>query len=284
MDYRYQIQFRPTKLHCYADTLSRFPLRGEEVPDNDTSVLHQLHCEELYITAKEIANSIKENPLLAKVIRYVKSGWPSTVEEQVRSYYLHKDQLTVEQGCLLREMQVIVPPEKRKRILSLLYETHPGIVRLKALARSYVWWPKIDEDLEGVKTCRECQHHHKEDPKTPLHPLEQPTRPWQWIHLDFAGPFKGQMWFMLVDAYSKWPEVIPMTTTTSSKTIQELRWIYNGPQFVATEFEEFTQKNGIKHIKSSTIPSQVKWTSREVCSISYEEDVYRTRKHVSEGI
>ena len=123
MDYRYQIQFRPTKLHCYADTLSRFPLRGEEVPDNDTSVLHQLHCEELYITAKEIANSIKKNPLLAKVIRYVKSGWPSTVEEQVRSYYLHKDQLTVEQGCLLREMQVIVPPEKRKRILSLLYET-----------------------------------------------------------------------------------------------------------------------------------------------------------------
>ena len=52
-----------------------------------------------------------------------------------------------------------------------------------------------------------------------------------------------------------------MTTTTSSKTIQELRWIFaqfglpenivtdNGPQFVATEFEEFTQKNGIKHIK-----------------------------------
>ena len=37
------------------------------------------------------------------IIGYVKLGWPSTVEEQVRSYYLHKDELTVEQGCLLRE-------------------------------------------------------------------------------------------------------------------------------------------------------------------------------------
>uniref|UniRef100_A0A1X7SQN2 Integrase catalytic domain-containing protein n=1 Tax=Amphimedon queenslandica TaxID=400682 RepID=A0A1X7SQN2_AMPQE len=64
-----------------------------------------------------------------------------------------------------------------------------------------------------------------EDPKTPLHPQEQPTRPWQRIHLDFAGPCKGQTWLIVVDAYSKWAEVIPMTTTTSLKTIQELRWI-----------------------------------------------------------
>ena len=133
---------------------------------------------------------------------------------------------------------------------------------MKALARSYVWWPKLDEDLEGiVKTCQECQQNHKEDQKTPLHPLEQPTRPWQRVHLDFAGPFKGQMWLILVDAYSKWPEVIPMTTTTAPKTIQELRWIFarfglpenivtdNGPQFVATEFADFTRRNGIKHAR-----------------------------------
>uniref|UniRef100_A0A1X7VPE6 Integrase zinc-binding domain-containing protein n=1 Tax=Amphimedon queenslandica TaxID=400682 RepID=A0A1X7VPE6_AMPQE len=66
-----------------------------------------------------------------------------------------------------------------------------------------VWFPGQIDDLEGVvKTCRECQHH-KEDPETPLHPLEQPTRPWQRIHLDFAGLFKGQMCLILVDAYSK---------------------------------------------------------------------------------
>ena len=53
-----------------------------------------------------------------------------------------------------------------------------------------------------------------EDQKTPLHPLE----PWQRVHLDFTGPFKDQMWLIIV--------VIPMTTTTASETIQEMRWIF----------------------------------------------------------
>ena len=63
---------------------------------------------------------------------------------------------------------------------------------MKALARSYVWWLNIDKDLEGIsQKCEECQQHHKEDQRAPLHPLEQPSRPWQRIHLDFAGPFLG---------------------------------------------------------------------------------------------
>ena len=262
MDYRYQIQFRSTTKHGNADTLSRFPLEEEEVPDKEILFVHQLQCEDMYLTDKEIAKSTKKNPLLTKVINYVRSGWPSTVNDELRPYHRLKEELTVEGGCLLRGMQVIIPPGLRKRILVLLHKTHPGIVRMKALARSYVWWPKLDEDLEGiVKTCQECQQNHKEDQKTPLHPLEQPTRPWQRVHLDFAGPFKGQMWLVLVDAYSKWPEVIPMTTTTAPKTIQELRWIFarfglpesivtdNGPQFVATEFADFTRRNGIKHVR-----------------------------------
>ena len=36
--------------------------------------------------------------------------------------------------------------------------THPGIVKMKSLSRSYLWWPAIDKDLERkVNTCLECQ-------------------------------------------------------------------------------------------------------------------------------
>jgi len=66
-----------------------------------------------------------------------------------------------------------------------------------------------------------------------------------------------------VDAQSKWFEVVPMSTTTTEKTMEVLRSMFarygipqqlvtdNGPQFTATEFDRFMKGNGIKHIKTS---------------------------------
>ena len=99
---------------------------------------------------------------------------------------------------------------------------------------------------------------------TPLHSREWPAQPWQRIHIDFAGPFLGVMFLIVVDAHSKWPIVILMTTTTASRTIEELRKLFathslseqlvsdNRPQFIGDEFGEFMrQSNGINHIKSA---------------------------------
>ncbi|KXJ07253.1 Uncharacterized protein K02A2.6 [Exaiptasia diaphana] len=135
---------------------------------------------------------------------------------------------------------------------------------MKALARSYVWWPNINQQLEMVaKSCSGCQQNQKMPSKVPLHPWEWATFPWQRIHIDFAGPFKDSMFFVVVDAHSKWPEVIPMKSTTSSKTIEVLRNLFarfgipeqlvsdNGPQFVSDEFQTFMKSNGIRHITSA---------------------------------
>ena len=66
---------------------------------------------------------------------------------------------------------------------------------------------------------------------------------------------------ILIDSYSRRPEVVPMRTTTASQTRKELRLIFarfslpeqiltdNGSQFVSEEFQEFTRSNGIQHIK-----------------------------------
>ena len=133
---------------------------------------------------------------------------------------------------------------------------------MKALARSYMWWPRMDKAIEEVaKGCNGCQLTQN-NPKTALlHSWELPARPWQRIHIDFAGPFLGTMFLIVVDVHSKWPEVIPMTTTTASRTNEELRKLFathglpeqlvseNGPQFIADEFGEFMRSNGIRHIK-----------------------------------
>ena len=56
-----------------------------------------------------------------------------------------------------------------------LHETHPGICKMKSLARSYAWWPKMDKNLKiRVRTCENCQINRKNLPEAPLHPWEWP--------------------------------------------------------------------------------------------------------------
>ena len=72
-----------------------------------------------------------------------------------------------------------------KQLLSLLHDGHPGISRMKGLARSYSWWPHIDADIEAqVKRCNQCRSSHPSLPTVPMHPREWPEQPWEHIHID----------------------------------------------------------------------------------------------------
>ena len=67
--------------------------------------------------------------------------------------------------------------------------------------------------------------------------------------MDFAGPFMDWMFQLLVDAHSKWDEVINMTkSTTATRTVAAFRHFFteyrlpeqvvsdNAPQFTSEEF------------------------------------------------
>ncbi len=126
---------------------------------------------------------------------------------------------------------------------------------MKALARSYLWWPKLDQDVKRlVKTYCTCQEHKKRSSCCPTASLEleyKPDKPWQRLHVDYAGPFKKKKIFVLIDAHSKWMDVYPVNSATSATTIECLRNSFsnhglpelivsdNGTCFISAEFKEF---------------------------------------------
>nr|XP_006817281.1 PREDICTED: uncharacterized protein K02A2.6-like [Saccoglossus kowalevskii] len=206
-------------------------------------------------------------------------GW-NYQHKELGSFYHHKDEITIYQGCLMWGLRVIIPNKLHNYVLEELHSGHQGIVKMKALARSYVWWPGIDKDIEQItKKCPGCQQNQPMPKVAPLHPWEWPTSPWQRIHVDYAGPFQGQMFLVVIDAHSKWSEVVPTSTTTATKTIEILRTIFarfgipetlvsdNGSQFVSDEFTDFMKRNGIKHIISAPYhPSTNGFAERSVNS------------------
>ncbi|XP_013913085.1 PREDICTED: LOW QUALITY PROTEIN: uncharacterized protein LOC106542012 [Thamnophis sirtalis] len=188
-------------------------------------------------------------------------GWPTDkVADSFRPFKAQQAELSLHGGCLIWGDRVVIPATLRPQVLPLLHKDHPGIVHMKALAHSYVWWPLLDAEIAAyVGRCTTCQLSRPNPPAGPAREWEAPRGPWSRLHVDFAGPFHGQNFLIVVDAYSRWVELVLMASTTAESTVRALRRLFathglpdilvsdNGLQFTATAFQEFLAEQGIRH-------------------------------------
>ncbi|XP_067945052.1 uncharacterized protein [Watersipora subatra] len=147
--------------------------------------------------------------------------------------------------------------------------------RMKQLARSAVYWPRIEADImEACKQCTSCAEHQNQPAKPPSHPWRLPEKPWSRIHIDHAINFLGSNWLVVVDAYSKDPCIHP-TTSTSTKTTTELReqnfahFGYphtivsdNATTFKSEEFQRCSRDHGIVHLTGAPYHSATNGAGR----------------------
>eukprot|EP00731_Ephydatia_muelleri_P020855 Em0013g582a len=267
--YEFEICYRNTRQHANADALSRLPWEtGNEARNEEGASFLIMQMEQLPITTAQLREATGRDQVLSKVLRCCNQGWTTKGEElkekNMTPYWHRQTELSTEQGCLLWGTRMVIPTKLRKQVLEELHEGHLGVVKMKSLARSTVWWPGLDTEIENItRACRGCQEA-KQDPKlTPLHPWELPEGPWKRIHIDFAGPVEGKMLLVAIDAYSKWPEVVVMGDTSAESTVEEVRALFarwgipsqvvtdNGPQFTSQCFERFVRMNHVKHTKTS---------------------------------
>ena len=135
-----------------------------------------------------------------------------------------KHELSVQVGCVMWGKRLVKTPQGRDKVTNILHDSHAGIVRMKGIARSHVWWPKMDQALEErVKSCKTAQERRKMPATAALHPWEWPSRLWTRMHIDYGGPFMGKMFLIIIDAQSKWLDVHCVNTATTEITIAKLR-------------------------------------------------------------
>ena len=281
--YSYALKYRPGSAVSNADALSRLPV--SEAPNNipvpPDIILNMDMLNQTPITADVIRTMSSKDPLISKIIYYVDHGWPWMVDAELRP---RKEELTTAQGCLLLGSRIVIPTKGQDAILQELHQTHPGIARMKALARQYVWWPKMDCDIEKyVKTCETCQYHRAMPPVAAVHPWEFPSGPWRKLHVDHAGPFLGKVFLVVIDSYSKWIEVASTSTECTIKVLKKLFATHglpetlvtdNGTSFTSVQFKKFCEYNGIIHIR--TPPYHPK--SNGMAERTFKETLRRTKE------
>ena len=260
----YSIEYRSTTKHGNADGLSRLPLPAlAEIDEDYAECFYFKQFRTLPVTAAQISRETRKDKVLFRVFAAVLRGnW--TVNKDLKLFFKKRNELSICQDCLVWGPRVVIPEVLRGTLLNELRLGHLGIVKMKKVARSYAWLPGIDRDIEIlVKSCDRCLQTRNTPSPVSLHPWQLAERPWQRIHIDFAGPFLQQMFLIVIDSFSKWPEVIVMKSTTATKTIDELRCLFsrwgipeqivsdNGPQFKSDEFKQFLSENGITHLTTA---------------------------------
>ncbi|UYV70092.1 K02A2.6-like [Cordylochernes scorpioides] len=149
---------------------------------------------------------------------------------------------------------VVVPSSLRKTMLQIIHEGHLGMDKCKIRARQSIFWPGINKQIEDlISKCEICIRNRRSQEKEPLilHPIKD--LPWK------------KMYLIMVDYFSKFPEIPRLTDTKTESVIRKLKSLfarygipqiimsYNGPQFNNYMFKKFEKYWDFKHITSSPL-------------------------------
>lgn len=142
-------------------------------------------------------------------------------------------------------------------MLNIIHESHLGIAKCKARARTVIYWPGMSIDIERlISKCDVCLTHRSKNRKEPMQPHPIPGRPLQKLGSDILE-YKRKNFLVVVDYHSKYIETCQMGEKTASSVIKHMKPILarhgipeeivaDNMPYNSTEFQQFAKDWGFK--------------------------------------
>ena len=259
--YHVTIKYRPGEEMQLADALSHCPARASQEIKLDMGVDYIAFTKPWI---EKLKDSTQQDPILATVYQLTQQGWLHQrrhVPHLARRYWDFRDELSTDDGMLLKGPRLIIPGELQEEYLSHLHEGHLSASKVQENAKQHMYWTGIDADIEDyTKRCQECIKR-SQVAKEPLQPHDIPEGPWRKLGMDYFT-FDGNSYVLICDYFSKFPFLYRAKTSFWSlrDCLINLFSIEgypdeivsdNGPPFQSKEFAKFLSGLGIKHTTSS---------------------------------
>ncbi|XP_055381628.1 uncharacterized protein K02A2.6-like [Condylostylus longicornis] len=267
---KYNLNFRycPGKYMFIADFLSRnFKTEKQECEEMNglSDMIHTINVsdEKKKIFQDETLN----DEILKDLFKTINDGWPVRKEllcEKLKPFWKNRNDLFVVDGLIFLNDRIFVPKSLRDDVLYQLHLPHLGVEKTKSRARSIVYWPTMNLEIEElIHKCNICEKYKYSEPREPLINHDIPEMPFSKIGLDIME-LNAKSFLIIGDYYSKYLDIIPLYNKTARTIIEKLKVVfsYHGiPNIVIADnmpfnsylFKEFAKKYDFKIITSSPL-------------------------------
>lgn len=204
--------------------------------------------------------------MLQTLSSIIKTGWPdkqSDTPTEVQPFFLVRDELVVQNGVVVKGHKVVIPSSLRDEYFKEAHSGHPGADSTLARARGLFYWPGmakyIRDRIASRPTCNNLAPHQQ---RQPLLQQPPPALPWMSLAADIFE-WCGKHYLVLVDSFSNWFELDPLTSLMSEVVIWKLKRHFstfgspvrlqtdNRRQFTSHVFKLFAYQWKFQHITSS---------------------------------
>ena len=271
--YDLNIEFLRGKENIIADALSRVcPLQSTnpKTIDSNIDVIPVHHITQSAPVSKtrlqELRLATQSDPTLSSLAKTVHKGWPQSKKdclEQLLDFWSFRQEINEEDGLLYKHHRLIMPYSERLETFKVLHLGHYAVDKMQLRALETVYWSGINKDiLKCYQSCKTCIKYSKSQRNEPLQSHTTPEVPWHTVATDLFET-KNSKYLLIVDYYSRFPVLRKLSSTTYRVLIQEMKAVFTelgvpsvivsdgGPQYTATEFQDFTKHLQIEHRLSS---------------------------------
>ena len=286
--YDFVVNYVPGKDLVCSNTLSRVPLReqGPEISETEGNCqVHSVISSSSISTErlKQLEVETLNDRALQRVASYITQGCPKSrnpLIPELKSYYNLRNELTVVNNLILKGNKIVIPSTLIKEMKQILHTGHLGIERTKSNARSTMYWPNINNDINGmISNCIACQKYRNLNPREPLLSHEIPKDVWNKVATDLFVCL-NKLYMIVIDYTSKYFEIAQLPDTSSDTVITHMRSIFarhgipkvvfsdNGPQYSSHEFKKFSKSWDFIHKTSSPeFPQSNRFVERAIQTI-----------------
>ena len=281
LPWRFQIQHLPGKSNHAADATSRHPSSSTsdtgKLPGSPSSedIAESALMSAIMEDAKGIgivswtllAQETAADPSLGHLRKQLEQGYVDYNDPALDSLKSVGESLYTQDGVLLYQDRVIVPPSLRHRVLQHLHSAHQGSSVMEQRARAIVYWPGMSKDIRATREgCMDCNRNAPSQAATPPLPSPPPATPFEAVFADFFD-FKGRHYLVIGDRLSGWVEILSSNSGTNlagaAGLICHFRSFFStfgvpeeissdgGPEFTAKKTEDFFKHWGVRQRVSS---------------------------------